>query len=163
MTQDSVVILGAGIIGLSTAYYLSTSSQPPANIYILDNSPALFQCASGRAAGFLSKDWFSPQLAELGALSFRLHKELAEEFDGRCRWGYSESVAFSLTETTDLDNLPGTQQESRGEDWLFEGQTRSRLVVAEESFPSGSQNGWPEWLKMPNGYLLSNADSTAQV
>src|ERR1700729_3129679 len=76
--EQSVVILGAGVIGLSTAYYISTSSQPPANIYVLDSSPILFQCASGRAAGFIAKDWFNSSLSELGELSFRLHRELSD-------------------------------------------------------------------------------------
>jgi glycine/D-amino acid oxidase-like deaminating enzyme len=158
--HESIVILGAGIIGLSTAYYLSTSSHAPISIYVLDNSPVLFQCASGRAAGFIAKDWFSPLLTELGELSFRLHKELAEEFDGRRRWGYSESVGLSLAETTDGE-IDGLQQGSRGEDWLFEGQ--SRQIMAEESFLSGGKSRWPEWLNMPNGNILSNTNTTAQV
>ena len=95
-SEQSVAILGAGIIGLSTACYLSTSSQPPTNIYVLDNSPILFQCASGRAAGFIAKDWFSPPVKEVKEkLSFRLHRELAERYDGRRNWGYSESMALS--------------------------------------------------------------------
>lgn len=158
--QESIVILGAGIIGLSTAYYLSTSSQVPASIHVLDNSPVLFQCASGRAAGFIAKDWFGPPLKELGELSFTLHKELAEKFDGKRRWGYSESVGLSLTEITDSETHYPQQQESRGEDWLFEGQ--SRRVMTELLSP-GSKNKWPAWLKTPSGNLLSDTDTTAQV
>lgn len=84
--DNSVVILGCGIIGLTTAYYLLTSSTPPANVHILDSSPTLFECASGRSGGFIAKDWYGAALAELGILSFRLHKELAEENDGGREW-----------------------------------------------------------------------------
>lgn len=60
MSNQSIVIIGAGVIGLSTAYYLSTSAEPrPSSITVLDSSSSLFQCASGRAAGFLAKDWES--------------------------------------------------------------------------------------------------------
>jgi glycine/D-amino acid oxidase-like deaminating enzyme len=153
--ERSVVILGAGVIGLSTAYYLSTSSQPPANIYVLDSSSNLFQCASGRAAGFIAKDWFDSSLLELGELSFRLHKELADKFDGRRNWGYSGSVALSLNESG------GSGMGMRGEDWLFDGQ--SRRVMVRDTFSSTTNHTWPQWLKKGDGHVLSTADSTAQV
>lgn len=158
-SEQSVAILGAGIIGLSTAYYLSTSSQPPTNIYVLDNSPILFQCASGRAAGFIAKDWFSPPVKELGELSFRLHRELAERYDGRRNWGYSESMALSLTEATEGEG--NESKKRRGEDWLFDGQ--SRRVLAEELPWSKCKNEWPEWLNTSDGNVLSTPHTTAQV
>jgi glycine/D-amino acid oxidase-like deaminating enzyme len=57
MTSSNTVIIGSGIIGLSTAYYLSESPRTQAqSIHIVDSSPELFQCASGLAAGFLAAD-----------------------------------------------------------------------------------------------------------
>jgi glycine/D-amino acid oxidase-like deaminating enzyme len=54
---NDVVILGCGIIGLCTAYYLTESGNTdPKSIHLVDSSPELFQCASGLAAGFLSAD-----------------------------------------------------------------------------------------------------------
>ena len=54
---DNTVILGCGIIGLCTAYYLTESGNTvPNSIHLVDSSPELFQCASGLAAGFLSAD-----------------------------------------------------------------------------------------------------------
>ncbi|KAJ3481358.1 hypothetical protein NLI96_g7699 [Meripilus lineatus] len=149
-----IVILGGGIIGLSTAYYLSkftsestptqqTASlgphgpypppsshphshhahaahrhrdrpsahhhhhhhhyRPPPNlnlrdnsIHIIDPSPELFASASGKAAGFLAKDWFGPTVAPLGAFSYELHKQLAKEEGGKEKWGWCESVAYSM-------------------------------------------------------------------
>lgn len=144
------------MIGLSTAYYISTSSNPP-KVYVLDNSPILFQCASGRAGGFITKDWFNSSLTELGELSFRLHRELADRFDGRRNWGYSETIALSLKEP-DGDELGGAK---RGEDWLLDGE--SRRVMAGGTSSLGSDYQWPHWLKKADGYMLSTVDSTAQV
>jgi glycine/D-amino acid oxidase-like deaminating enzyme len=51
------VIIGSGIIGLSTAFYLSESTgTPPENIHLVDSAEELFECASGYAAGFLAAD-----------------------------------------------------------------------------------------------------------
>jgi glycine/D-amino acid oxidase-like deaminating enzyme len=53
----TTVILGSGIIGLSTAYYLSESGNTdPKKIHLIDASPELFHCASGLAGGFLAAD-----------------------------------------------------------------------------------------------------------
>ncbi|KAI0082337.1 hypothetical protein K474DRAFT_1655075 [Panus rudis PR-1116 ss-1] len=136
-----VVILGSGIIGLSTAYYLahlsssSDPAQPPntqpdevtlaphndtslhqpspssesssastVHIHLVDPSPTLFASASGHAAGFLAKDWFSPSVAALGEFSFELHKRLAEEWGGKERWGWAESIGWSLDRASDEES-----------------------------------------------------------
>jgi glycine/D-amino acid oxidase-like deaminating enzyme len=78
---QSTVILGAGIIGVSTAYYLS-QSVPGSSIHLIDTSPEFFASASGKAGGFLAADWFGPASAPLGLLSFKLHKQLSDEYDG---------------------------------------------------------------------------------
>jgi glycine/D-amino acid oxidase-like deaminating enzyme len=157
--ERSIVILGAGVIGLSTAYYISTSSTPT-KVYVLDTSPILFQCASGRAAGFITKDWFSSSLAELGELSFRLHRELADRFDGRRNWGYSGTIALSLNETDDDNELRGATKEKRGEDWLFDGDSRRAMAGGMTAL---EDHQWPQWLRKAGGHVLSTVDSTAQV
>lgn len=155
----SVVILGAGIIGLSTAYYLSSLS-PTTSIHLIDTSPILFASASGKAAGFLARDWFSPSVSSLGALSFDLHKKLAEENDGARQWGYSPSTALSISDV----HTPPTKE--RGEDWLFQGTTRA-LAAGGESVPGGSHV--PKWLAIGRGLAeanvekISDGNTTAQV
>ena len=146
----ATVIIGAGIIGTSTAYYLSGSDTSPSDIHLIESSPELFASASGYAAGFLARDWFSPPLSALGALSFDLHKQLAGANNGEAKWGYSCSTAYSLKETID----------ATGEDWLSEGTSRVRAANK-----SGSGNGdCPAWLT-DNGKLdvISTGDTTAQV
>jgi len=57
MAANNTVILGAGIIGCSTAFYLSDSPHTQAqNVHLVEASPELFHCASGFAAGFLASD-----------------------------------------------------------------------------------------------------------
>ncbi|KAI9887667.1 MAG: hypothetical protein M1823_000531 [Watsoniomyces obsoletus] len=131
----ATVIIGAGIIGVSTAYCLSQSSRTSAtSILLIESSPRLFASGSGYAAGFLAKDWFSAATAPLGALSFALHKELAERYNGREKWGYSPSTATSLQALRS-----STLQD---EDWLSEGASRSQLAVDKQDTDSGDVPGW---------------------
>lgn len=59
------VILGAGIIGLSTAYYLATAPDvDPSAIHIVESASELFCSASGLAGGFLAADCAPPALQE---------------------------------------------------------------------------------------------------
>ncbi|KAL9108074.1 MAG: hypothetical protein Q9227_007049 [Pyrenula ochraceoflavens] len=159
----STVILGGGIIGTATAYYLSHSpSYSPSKtpIHIVEASPEPFTGASGYAAGFLAKDWFSPAVASLGALSFKLHKELAEQNEGKRKWGYSPSTALSLA----LSNGVGIGKGERGEDWLRDGTSRAEVAPSEAEVVN--DDGTPRWLtKQPGGSLdiISEEDTAAQV
>ena len=147
----STVIVGAGIIGTSTAYYLSQSKTYKGEIHLLEASPELFASASGYAAGFLARDWFSPRLAKLGALSFDLHKQLAEENDGHGKWGYSRSSGTSLEESVGAAN---------GADWLREGASRS--VAAARTENAGGSG--PSWLQRHSDLdVMSDGSTTAQV
>ena len=54
---QSTVIVGAGIIGCATAYYMSRSGNTkPDTIHLVEASPELFASASGKAAGFCAPD-----------------------------------------------------------------------------------------------------------
>ncbi|MBE7180903.1 MAG: FAD-binding oxidoreductase [Terriglobus roseus] len=54
---DGTVIVGSGIMGCATAYFLSESGRTrPDSIHLIDASAELFNCASGLAGGFLAKD-----------------------------------------------------------------------------------------------------------
>jgi glycine/D-amino acid oxidase-like deaminating enzyme len=58
--MSGIVIIGAGIIGCSTAYYLSESTRTQAQrIHLVEISPELFHCASGLAGGFIAADCMS--------------------------------------------------------------------------------------------------------
>lgn len=125
----ATVIIGGGIIGLSTAYYLSLqcppceSANPP--IHIIDSSSQFLLSASGFAGGFIARDWFAPPSASLGSLSFKLHRELAEQHNGQKHWGYAGSSAYSLS-----TRQPDPGNNSGKNDWLET--DRSRAAVAPE-------------------------------
>jgi len=157
MASTTTIIIGSGIIGLSTAYYLSESPRTQAqSIHLIESSPELFNCASGLAAGFLAADWFAPSVAPLGALSFKLHKELAEKFNGKETWGYSRSTGTSLTQDTD------SAVSGSGEDWLRDGTSRANAARLHTS----SEGIRPLWLTKKNGdslEVISGDDTVAQV
>jgi glycine/D-amino acid oxidase-like deaminating enzyme len=122
MATPQTSILGTGIIGLSTAYFLSASpTTPPSSIHLIEPSPILFALASGFAGGFLASDWVASECEELGKLSFRLHKELAEKEGGKGVWGYERSRGLSYSAGR---GWKGKGKKERGEDWLRQGGSR---------------------------------------
>jgi glycine/D-amino acid oxidase-like deaminating enzyme len=85
----NIVIVGGGIAGVSTAYYLSISSHLPKDATItLVEGTGIAAAASGYSGGFLAKDWHGTATASLAAMSYDLHKKLADEFGGGEKWGY---------------------------------------------------------------------------
>ena len=150
----ATIIVGTGIIGASTAFYLSQppSTTPPSHIHLVESSPELFASASGLAAGFLARDWFSPSASPLGALSFDLHKHLAENKHGWERWGYSRSTGTSLIDAGG----------KRGEDWLQQGTSRAD-AAGEHQFVDGNGPAWLTRQKDGKVEVISEGTSTAQV
>ena len=156
MSQPQTAILGTGIIGLSTAYFLSLSpSTPPSSIHLIDPSPTLFASASGFAGGFLAEDWFSSDSEALGKLSFRLHRELAAEHGGREKWGYVGSRGFSHSA-----GVRG-KGKKRGEDWFRDGE--SRWDVVREGFRDGAEPGWLRRSEGDSVESIGEEGSLAQV
>ncbi|MCJ1281380.1 hypothetical protein MMC26_000699 [Xylographa opegraphella] len=150
----ATVIIGAGIIGSATAFYLTEppSTATASSIHLVESSPELFASASGHAAGFLARDWFSPPLASLGALSFDLHKELAEQRNGAEKWGYCRSTGTSLAEV----------KGKRGDEWLRDGKSRAEAAATHE-FIDGSGPAWLTQSRNGKVEVISEDDSTAQV
>lgn len=96
-TEDRhVVIVGGGIIGSSIAYYMSRRPDCP-KVTLLEASSQLAPGASGKAGGFLALDWHGTSTASLAALSFNLHRELAQQENGAERWGYREVETHQLS------------------------------------------------------------------
>ncbi|KAF7342045.1 DAO domain-containing protein [Mycena venus] len=92
MSTDSVrniVVVGGGIIGCSTAYYLTRHPAfVPSKIAITlieGSAHGAAQGASGKAGGLVAK-WAYPK--ELVNVSFNEHVKLADEHNGKDRWGW---------------------------------------------------------------------------
>ncbi|KAI0334230.1 FAD dependent oxidoreductase [Cubamyces sp. BRFM 1775] len=85
----NIVIVGGGIIGCTTAYYLASHPAfDPASTSITlieASTQGVAQGASGKAGGLVAK-WAYPK--ELVAVSFQEHVRLAQEHDGANRWGW---------------------------------------------------------------------------
>lgn len=147
----STVIIGSGIIGTSTAYFLSQELEPQANIHLVEANPELFASASGYAAGFLAEDWFPSSLSSLGALSFDLHKQLAKENNGPENWGYSRSISTNLGDASSREEF-----DSRGE-----GQSGARTTKLQASRAAAG----PAWLigSHENLDVIGNEDTIAQM
>jgi glycine/D-amino acid oxidase-like deaminating enzyme len=156
--SSPTVILGAGIIGVSTAYYLS-QHQDPSTIHLVEPSPELFSSASGHAGGFLGKNWFGTSLAPLGALSFDEHRRLADEHGGSEKWGYSPATCVSYS-----SSAAERESQVRGDDWLRDG--TSRAEAAPPVVLDAESGRTPPWLRRLEGdyvELIGEEGTTAQV
>lgn len=154
--MPDTVVLGAGIIGLSTAYYLAKLSKDSGvehAIHIVEPCPQLFSSASGKAGGFLAKDWFNPTMAPLGELSFRLHQELAEQHNGRAKWGYSPSISYSLDRNASLRGDSDTDSSNQDFD--------SSPPISPRSEGHPLEDGpAPQATAESNGYTAGRANET---
>lgn len=90
-----VCVLGSGIIGLCTAFYLLEDGY---KVTLVDNSrvgPA--RGASMNAGGFIaSQGWHSPQVEPLAILSFSQHARLASLLNGSEKYGWRECAAVGV-------------------------------------------------------------------
>lgn len=110
-----VVIVGGGIMGCATAYYLSQKSTV-SQITIVERNKAIAECASGKAGGFLAKYWCDgTKVQELARMSFDLHQELANKFEniGYRRLDTINTFIATVPRKTKSEVLP----------WLFSDKT----------------------------------------
>ncbi|KKZ66595.1 hypothetical protein EMCG_07709 [[Emmonsia] crescens] len=87
--ERHIVVIGGGIIGCSTAYFLTRhpSYDPSRDKITILETVEIASGASGKAGGLLAL-WAYP--SSIVPLSFQLHAELAREHNGKERWGYRE-------------------------------------------------------------------------
>lgn len=86
-TIRNIVIAGGGIMGTSVAYYLVEDhlkqSKEPVTVTLVDPTGTVGSCASGKAGGFLARDWRNgTPLEDLQQTGFELHEELSNVFEG---------------------------------------------------------------------------------
>ena len=74
LAEKRIVILGGGIHGAATAYYLSELGAKP----IIIEKSSIAAAASGKAGGFLAREWGSGPTIQLHTVSYDLHANLAK-------------------------------------------------------------------------------------
>ncbi|KAM5342355.1 hypothetical protein ACJ41O_013321 [Fusarium nematophilum] len=112
--KRNIVVVGGGIIGCTTAYYLTRHPKfNPAlhTITLLEAAPSIASGASGKAGGLLAL-WAYPVC--LVPLSYRLHAELAAEHGGARRWGYRKLGCGSFDAVVSRDRIEALQQKNQG-------------------------------------------------
>jgi glycine/D-amino acid oxidase-like deaminating enzyme len=104
-TSDSTVIIGVGIDGLATAFYLARGQNRDNNIFIVEISSDVVSAASGKANGVLSDYDRTAPFADPAHLSWKLHQQLAITYDGASNWGYVKTVRHELCVKQDRPQL----------------------------------------------------------
>ncbi|KAL8867713.1 MAG: hypothetical protein Q9174_005480 [Haloplaca sp. 1 TL-2023] len=133
---------GGGVIGCSTAYFLTRHSlyNPKIHSVIILEASQIAGGSSGKAGGLLA-EWATPKC--LAPLSFKTHGELAKEHGGDKIWGYRSVYCADVTlQAQDLDNVASMVNEVKEEhkesstsevpldlDWLLPGSIKSYTKV----------------------------------
>ncbi|KAF2810867.1 FAD dependent oxidoreductase [Mytilinidion resinicola] len=109
--RKNIVIIGGGIIGSTTAYFLSHHPKfnPATHTITLLEATKIAGGASGKAGGLLAL-WAYPSC--IVPLSYRLHEELADKHGGAERWGYRAVYCGQL----DAKARPNTNSSAKTKD-----------------------------------------------
>lgn len=107
-----VVIVGAGVHGLSTAYYLAKHGIT--NVALLDKG-YLGGGGSGRTTAILRANYLTPQGIPFFAESLKLYEDLSQQLGynllfnqmGRLDLGHTESAVFGLRMRTEFNRVLG--------------------------------------------------------
>ncbi|GAA5971976.1 hypothetical protein JCM21900_002624 [Sporobolomyces salmonicolor] len=95
-----VLILGAGIVGLCSAYYTLAASASP-RVTLVEASPShrIASGASSHAGGFLAcgPAWHDSPSRDLARLTWECHVELAEQLKGEESYGWRECGAVGVS------------------------------------------------------------------
>ncbi|KAL9075771.1 MAG: hypothetical protein Q9161_001523 [Pseudevernia consocians] len=102
LSRSPVVIVGGGMMGFATAYYLALARKSGRSITIVDNASILFAGASGKANGILGDYGFEPEAESLGKLSWELHQQLARVHRGRAGWHYRDVEILRYATVADV-------------------------------------------------------------
>ena len=92
--QNKIVVVGGGIIGCSTAYYLTKLGHK--NVTVVE-AVEVAHAASGRAGGFLALDWCDGGVTgELARRSYQIHETLQAELGVECGYRKMNTVSLEL-------------------------------------------------------------------
>lgn len=140
--SDLFDVPGGGVIGCSTAYFLTQHElyNPKIHSVVILEASKIAGGSSGKAGGLLA-EWATPKC--LAPLSFRCHGELAKKHGGDKIWGhrsvYCADVALQARDLNNkaaiADGVEDEQEESSTTkvpsdlDWLLPGSVKSYTEV----------------------------------
>ncbi|OIW30090.1 FAD dependent oxidoreductase [Coniochaeta ligniaria NRRL 30616] len=153
-----IVIIGGGIIGCATAYYLTRhpSFDPALHTITVLEATAIAAGASGKAGGLLAL-WAYPSC--LVPLSYRLHAELAAEHNGAERWGYRKLGCGSISAVVRPEDLK-RQQLPRAAGTTIPERTYVPFADALPPQPVPPPQDDKQWEKLPKQSPLSPPSHT---
>lgn len=169
--KKHIIIVGAGIIGVCTAYYVVKHPKfDPAKYHVtIVESKRVAGGASGKAGGLLAL-WAFP--SQLVPLSFQLHQELLDLYGGENEWDYrrlttvsiegdisAENGAGDADNTDDTDDTETSSGASRG--GLAPPRKTAGAPAAKRRLPSDLN--WITERCVTLCLLLGGKDTTAQV
>lgn len=100
MKEEVTVIIGAGVIGLCTAFHLANPLRTRSKIYVVEVFDDVFQATSATNTGILHHVYPSDQekLTSLGTCSWEIWEKLSHDFEFAESTGWSPNTAFSARE-----------------------------------------------------------------
>jgi glycine/D-amino acid oxidase-like deaminating enzyme len=110
-----VAICGAGVIGASTAYYLSARG---IDVTVFERAEVA-AAASGKSGGFLALDWCDTTPTEaLTRLSFELHQDLARTLDADIGYRPVDTLLIDAQASRSSSGRSRAQDDSPSSEWL---------------------------------------------
>ncbi len=130
-----IVIAGAGVIGISTAYYLSKKENVE-SITLVDPTGSIAPAASGKAGGFLALDWNDySSVGPLARRSFDLHSHLAEEL-GAEEIQYRRLTCASISVSKSSGRKPSGKK-LQGVEWADDSSVLDKEDIGSEVLQPG--------------------------
>ncbi|MCJ1311622.1 hypothetical protein MMC25_005295 [Agyrium rufum] len=157
--KRNIVIVGGGIIGCTTAYFLTRhpAFDPSRHAITLIEASEIAGGASGKAGGLLAL-WAYPR--NIVPLSYGLHADLAKEHGGAERWGYRKLHCGQVAaKGRPLKEVNGNAANGKGESVSLH--KRHEKFSAHSSIPKDL-----DWVAPDAAYAydeMGTPETTAQV
>ncbi|KAL8784124.1 MAG: hypothetical protein Q9195_009168 [Heterodermia aff. obscurata] len=162
--QRNIVIIGGGIIGCTTAYFLTRhpSYDPSKHTITLLEASKIAGGASGKAGGLLAL-WAYP--SNIVPLSYKLHAELAAEHGGEKRWDYRKIHCGQLSaKGRSLDTINTENGKPANIDSSISLQKRDQAAIGKlQAAGLPKDLNWFSPTSVQSYYEMGDPSTTAQV
>ncbi|CCE65148.1 hypothetical protein TPHA_0K00140 [Tetrapisispora phaffii CBS 4417] len=167
-SRKKIVVIGGGIIGTCVVYYLTKHPKfdPEKYHIIILESTEVAGGASGKAGGLLAS-WAFPE--EIVPLSFELHQQLSDLYNGSEEWGYRRINTLSLEATAveedaeDITDTKNTNSENSDEVSIDNAKEDDGIFMNLDQSGLPKDLQWIDRKKVKEWTSLGNTGSTAQV